>query len=272
MGTSASHKGAKPGVPFTPQWLSDIDVPNIPSEPQSDIQQMETPSTQRTIAPPARFGSARRSLNHYVKTGNRDSLRQALGRYSKKGMGGASQVATRMQSSTRVAAGMYAALNILKNGSNQTLANAILKLKESDADVYSIIDVIVGYVCPDGGSLDETSTRNSASSALSELFERNPDVDITNLSDDNIWSLLSSFLGYEAFSRVQLDIGQTFEKIDSLDSRIARLIDMEEYLKSEISAQINTLRKESEKKPSSDLQGILQTAIMRTFAVFEVSI
>jgi hypothetical protein len=211
-------------------------------------------------------------MSDYVKSGSRDSLRRALGHYSKTGMGGASRVATRMQSSTRVAAGIVSAFNSLRDGNNQTLASVISKLRDSDADAYSIIDAIVGYVCPDGGSLDETSSRDSVASALSDLFQNNSDIDITNLSDDNIWSLVSAFLGYEAFSRVQLDIGQSFERMDSLDNYIARLNDMREYLESEIAAQLNMLRKESAQKLPSDLQGIIPTAIERTFIVFEVSV
>jgi hypothetical protein len=274
MGTSVSHKGAKSGVSFDPPWLDDIDVPNSPPELQPDKKPSKEPASPLApaVAPPARYGSARRSMSDYVKSGSRDSLRRALGHYSKTGMGGASRVAGRMQSSTRVASGMYSAFNSLRSGSNQTLANELSKLKESGADAYSIIDAIVGYVCPDGGSLDEVSTRDSVSAALSDLFQRNPDIDITNLSDDNIWSLVSSFLGYEAFNRVQLDIGQAFESMDSLGSRLVRLNDMREYLESEIAAQLNTLRKESAQKPPSDLQGIVPTAIERTFAVFEVAV
>jgi hypothetical protein len=272
MGTSASHKGAKSGVSFDPPWLDDIDVPNSPSEPQPDKKPTEEPAAQPAVAPPARFGGARRNMSDYVKSGSPDSLRRALGHYSKTGMGGASRVAGRMQSSTRVASGMYSAFNSLRSGTNQTLANALSKLRDSGADAYSIIDAIVGYVCPDGGSLDEVSTRDSVSSALSDLFQKNPDIDITKLSDDNIWSLMSSFLGYEAFNRVQLDIGQAFERMDSLGSRLARLNDMREYLESEIATQLNALRKEGAQKPPSDLQGVIRAAIERTFAVFEVSV
>jgi hypothetical protein len=272
MGTSAPDKGPKSEVSFDPLWLDNIDVPNSPYGSQPDDQQARTPATGPAVAPPARFGGARRNMSDYARSGSRDSLRRALGHYSKTGMGGASRVATRMRPSTRVAAGLFSAFTSLRDGSNQTLANVISKLKDSEADAYSIIDAIVGYVCPDGGSLDETSSRDSVSSALSDLFQKNPDIDITKLSDDNIWSLVSSFLGYEAFSRVQLDIGQAFENIDSLSSCIARLNDMREYLESEIDSQLNTLRKESSQKFPAALQGVLRTAIERTFMVFEVSV
>lgn len=272
MGTSASHKGAKSGVSFDPPWLDDIDVPNSPSEPQTDDKNAEAPVQPLAVAPRARFGGARRNMSDYVKTGNRDSLRRALGHYSKTGMGGAKRLASRMQSSTRVAAGMYSVLNSLRNGEIRDLESVISKLCDSDADAYSIIDAIVRYVCPDGGSLDETSTRDAVSSALSDLFQKDPEIDITKLSDDNIWSLVTSFLGYEAFNRLQLDIGQSFESLDSLSSHMTRLNSMREYLESEIAAQLNTLRKESVQRSPSDLQGIIHTSIERTFATYEESV
>ena len=45
---------------------------------------------------------------------------------------------------------------------------------------------------------------------------------------------------------------------------------MREYIKSEISAQINLLR--NEKKLLVDLQSILQSTIKNTFKVFEVEV
>jgi hypothetical protein len=52
------------------------------------------------LAPPGRFGNARRYLGEYASSGDRGSLKKALGSYSRKGMGGASKVASRMRTST----------------------------------------------------------------------------------------------------------------------------------------------------------------------------
>jgi archaellum component FlaC len=93
-----------------------------------------------------------------------------------------------------------------------------------------------------------------------------------NLNEDSIWILISSFLGYEAFNRIQLDIGQAFERLESLVSRVSRLNDMRDYLKSEISSQLNAIRKEIARRTISDLQEIFQKSIERTFSVFEVSL
>lgn len=273
MGTSASNRGPSSAVPFDPPWLEEIEIPNIPPPVQSDGDEDQTTETQSDkLSPSARFGNARRNLSDYVVSGDRGSLRRALGHYSKTGMGGSRKLSNRLKLSSIVAAGLFSALQSLSEGNNEPLSTVIAQLLKNDAGIYSVKDEVVRFVCPDGGSLDETSTRNSVSSALSDFFQDNPDVDIMNLNEDSIWVLISSFLGYEAFNRIQLDIGQAFERLESLVSRVSRLNDMRDYLKSEISSQLNAIRKEIARRTISDLQEIFQKSIERTFSVFEVSL
>ncbi|MGL6201384.1 MAG: Qat anti-phage system associated protein QatB [Lachnospiraceae bacterium] len=270
MGTSASSTGPGSGVSFDPPWLDDIDLPN---EPQPPLQEKPNniPPPEMPIAPKARFKNARQSMGDYVKTGSKESLRRSLGHYSKTGMGGAQKVANRLRVSTKVAANLFHSLRDLREGNNQPIGAIIKALKSEGADAYRFIDVIIENVCPDGGSLDETSNRDSGYAALSEFFQKNPDTDISNLSDDNLWSLTASFLGNETFSRVQLDIGQSFERQDiPVQDRIVRFNEMREYIKSEISSQINKHR--NERQLSTDIQSILQTTIKNTFEVFEVEV
>jgi len=269
MGTSASSAGPGPGVSFDPPWLDDIDLPNEPQpvkEKPNNLPQPEMP-----VAPRSRFRNARRSMGDYVKSGNKDSLSRSLGHYSKTGMGGAQNVANRLRVSTKVAANLFQSLRDLREGDNQPIGAIISELKSEGADAYRFIDVIIENVCPDGGSLDETSHRDSGYAALGEFFQKSPDADISNLSDDNLWSLTASFLGYETFSRIQLDIGQSFERQDiPVRDRVMRFNEMREYIKSEISSQINKHR--NERQLSTDLQSILQTTIKNTFEVFEVEV
>jgi len=282
MGTSSSSRGPGSGVSFDPSWLDDIDVPNADPSP---IEEQQQPREQQlldagiqqisppTIAPPARFRGTRINLGEYVKSGSRDSLRRSLGHYSKTGMGGAKNVTTRMRTSAAVGAGLFRSLQTVRDGNNLTLSGLFNKLKADGADTYQFIDAIIENVCPNGGSLDETSFRNSMYSALSEYLAKFPDADMSNLSDDSIWALTSSFLGHEVFSRVQLDIGQAFEKQSvSMAERMVRLKDMREYISSEISAQINSLRLQGANQSTKMLQRILGKAIENTFRVFEVEV
>ena len=277
MGTSASNNGPKSGVSFDPPWLDDIDNPDAPTSPAQEPQPApEVPPPAPAVpslAPPARFKSARTSMGDYIKTGNRESLTKSLGHYSRTGMGGAQNVARRMRHSANVAAKLYSSFDLLRQGNEPTISNLIDNYRAASTDVYGLFDVIAEYICSSGGSFDEKSPHNSISASLSDLFEKNPDIDISALSDDNIWSLVCSFLGYEAFSRIQLDIGQGFERNDvPINDRISRLNDMREYLESEISSQIGVIRNEIGNKPPSDLQKVMVVAIERTFKVFEVTV
>ena len=264
MGTSASSKGPGAGVSFDPPWLDDIDVPG-----HNNQTNIANPSIG--IAPRARFGSARRSMGEYVRSGSRDSARRSLGHYSKNGMGGAQSVARRMRTSTKTASSFFNAFRALRDDSTFSLGKEISELKSRGANASEIIDAIVGHVCPKGGSVDEVSCRDSGTSALSEFMDQNPDADFGNLSDDQIWSLTAIYLGNEAFNRIQMDIGQAFEKQDvPYVDRVTRLNDMREYIQSEVAMQMDALRKTADQ--DVDMNQLFQDTIKNTFEVFEVEV
>ena len=74
----------------------------------------------------------------------------------------------------------------------------------------------------------------------------------------------------EAFNRLNFDIGQLFES-DRYSPReaVSRMNDMREYLKSEISVQIQELRADTSNPTKAEMDNLLQTAIKITFEVFE---
>lgn len=102
-------------------------------------------------------------------------------------------------------------------------------------------------------------------------MDQNPDADFGNLSDDQIWSLTAIYLGNEAFNRIQMDIGQAFEKQDvPYVDRVTRLNDMREYIQSEIAIQMDALRKTADQ--NVDMNQLIQDTIKNTFEVFEVEV
>lgn len=280
MGTSASSMGPGAGVSLDPEWLDDIEMPNrddTQSDNQNDDSENDKQSDEKNrednnnIAPKFRFASARRSMGEYVHSGSKDSLRKSLGHYSKNGMGGAKRLSKRMRTSAKVAANIFHTFQSLRDNENFPLGKIISELRGRGANANEIIDTIIDNVCPIGGSLDEISCKDSGRFALCEFMSQNPDTDISKLTDDEIWYLTSTFLGNEAFSRIQLDIGQPFEKQEvSVAERVNRMNEMKEYIQSEISVQLNRLR-ESESQ-MIDLPKLFQTAIKNTFEVYEVEV
>ena len=283
MGTSASSNGPGPGVPFDPPWLDDIETPTPgdgpppddqePGDADSDNGQSQPPPKPPDVAPRARFGAARRALGEFARTGNEDAFRRAVGHYSRTGMGGARRAANRMRTSARTGASAFGVLQAARERTNPVINEWIDSLTAREASVQEIADEIVKRTTPSGGSQDEAACRQSMAQAMEDLLANNADVDLLNLDDDDIWELIESFLGYEAFHRLSLDIGQVFES-SSLSPRdsITRMKEMRDYLNAELSVQVEALRSGTFRATPSQLQSILQSALKNTFAVYEGSI
>lgn len=274
MGTSASSNGPGSGVSLDPAWLDDIDIneSNLPKTTQPEENNQESvPSEEEqkpVIAPRGRFSNARRNIGEYVRSGSKDSLRRSLGHYSKTGMGGAKALSQRMRASAKVGSNFYGVFRSLRDDPEFALGKVLSELKSQGADAQQIINTIVEHVCPDGGSVDEISIKNSVMVSLSEYLEKYPDVDFENLSDDQMWELTSSYIGNEIFNRIQMDIGQSFEKADiPYPDRIIRMNDMKDFIQAEVAIQFNKIR-ETELK-SVNIQNLIQSTIQATFEVYE---
>lgn len=269
MGTSASSNGPGAGVSLDPAWIDDIELPG--DNKSNSENSSDNDGISPIIAPRARFSSARRNLNDYVRSGSTDSLRKSLGHYSRTGMGGSSNIANRMRASSRVAAGFVSAFRALRDDPDCNLGKTIAELKATGANAREIIKAIVNTVCPDGGSIDEQLSKNSGTMALSEFMENHPDADISNLSDDQIWSLTGEYIGNEAFGRIQMDIGQSFERSDvSIIERVQRTNEMREYIKAEIYTQLNLVRQSSDQQ--TNVEQMIKSAIENTFSVYEMEV
>ena len=285
MGTSGSSSGPGPRVPFDPPWLDDIDAPQPGSgqpqngEPQDaqgpDDAQWEAgqpePSTEApAVAPPARFYGARRALRSFAQTGSEDAFRRAVGHYSRTGMGGARNAANRMRTSARSGANAIGLLRAAREKTDPAVNKWIDALAARNASAQEIADEIVRHTMPEGGSLEETASRDSMALALQDLLAGDAGVDLLNLDENSIWSLMGSFLGYEALSQLIRDIGQVFEDA-ALSPRdlVTRMKEMRDYLKAELNWQVEALRRGTSNTVSDRLDPILQRALENTFAVYE---
>lgn len=286
MGTSASSNGPGPGTPFDPPWLDDIPSPQPgdgsqpddgPDDGDSGDGQSTPPEQQPAkppeVAPPKRFYGARTALGAFVRSGKHDAFRRAVGHYSRTGMGGARNAASRMRTSTQAGARVFNILQSAREGTDPTVNEWVSSLIGRNANAEEISDEIIRRAAPTGGSQDEAACQESMAQAMEDLLADDPAVDLLNLGDDDIWNLTEAFLGYEAFNRLCLDIGQVFEssKLSPRD-RVTRMNEMQDYLKAELGAQVEALRAKTPNASSGELQSILQTALQNTFAVYEGSL
>jgi len=279
MGTSSSSSGPGGGVPFDPPWLSSVaseigsPLEQISGEPDQigqNPQQTEPAAQPVEMAPPRRFGNARRLLGEYASSGDRGTLQKALGSYSRRGMGGASKVASRMRMSTSAGAGLFNFLQGVRDSADTKVRDWVNQLTSKNLSAYEVADEIIDQVISTGGSLEEESCRDSMAQAMSDLLTIDPDVDLLNMDNDSIWTVIELFMANEAFNRINLDIGQLFES-DRYSPReaVSRMNDMRDYLKSEISAQIQELRTDTSNPTKAEMNTLLQSAIKITFEVFE---
>lgn len=287
MGTSGSSDGPGGGVPFDPPWLDDIETPQ-PGDDQTSGDQgsddsdsgdgqpeppPEPPAKPSDVAPPRRFANARRALGEFVRTGDKDAFKRAVGHYSRTGMGGARSAANRMRTSARSGANVFNILHSARERTDPAINEWVDSLTARNASAREIADEIVRRAAPAGGSQDEAACQQSMAQAMEDLLAGDPSIDLFNLGDDDIWQLIESFLGYEAFHRLCLDIGQLFEDSTlSPRDRVTRMKEMRDYLKAELRAQIEALRTDTPNATSGHLQPILQKALQNTFTVYEGSI
>jgi hypothetical protein len=178
-----------------------------------------------------------------------------------------------MRTSARVGAGVFGVLQAARERTDPAINAWVESLTARGASVQEIADEIVRRTTPSGGSQDEAACQESMAKALGDLIADEPDVDFLNLDDEHIWRLIESFLAYEAFHRLLLDIGQVFEN-SSLSPResVMRMKEMRDYLRAEITAQIEALRPNASHASSGQLQSILQEALENTFVVYEGAI
>ena len=209
-------------------------------------------------------------MGNFARTGDKKSFQKAVGHYSRTGMGGARNAAQRMRASTRSAANLFGVLQLVRNGSDPGLNEWVASLASRNASTQDIVNEIIRKVAPSGGSQDETSCRESMAQALEDLLDEYPEVNLLQLGDREIWALIEYFLGYEAFGRLCLDIGQVFENSSlSPRDRVTRMNEMQDYLQAELCAQVEKLRQTTPNPASQQLHVLLQSALENTFLVYE---
>lgn len=282
MGTSSSSSGPGAGVSLDPPWLSavasELENPlgHISGEVSQPVQSppLEVPDIKpEEVAPPRRFSNARRYLGEYIRGGNKETLKKALGNYSRTGMGGATNVATRMRASTSAGAGLFTFLQGVRDSTNIQVRAWVDQLTARNLSAYEVTNEIIDQVISSGGSLEEESCRNSMAQAISDLLIIDPDINLMNMDNENIWTVLELFIANEAFNRLNLDIGQLFESAKySPAESVRRMNEMREFLKSEISAQVQDLRIDAANPTKDEINNLLQSAIRITFEVFEVEL
>lgn len=254
MGTSTSSSGGKASSPFDPEWLSPqqagaaSDVPdeqvggndNQGQEGESNSASEQDGNTAQgteasEFAPNRRYAEARLKMSRYLNGGGREALHSATRSMVNKGMGGSSRAAATMRGSAQGAAALGQFLSTARDHTDARIQDWIERVKQLNLSADDLILELVKEVMPLTGSIDEESLRNSAVDALGQLYEQNPDLDLFALTDPQIHEVMAITIANEVCNRVDLQLGQTYEKLkyDASQIQLYRN-DIREFVRSEV--------------------------------------
>lgn len=261
MGTSASSGGPGGGVPLVPPW-----VPQVGATGQPGKQEAAASAT----APSARFGSARRGLGEFARSGDSSALRRGLSHYAGRGLGGSSGAARRLGGAASRSGVLFSALGGL---SANTLDPARLGFDAAGLagrSAREIIDRVARFVSPSDGTQDAESSQRAVNAALSDLLAQDPAVDVASLTREQIDWVLERHIMYEIVQRIELDVGKSIiERAPSPASAIERMKEMREYVEESVAAAFRANRQDSGSIDASEMVKLSSAVIRDTFAVFE---
>jgi len=238
MGTSTSSSGGKGGSPFDPEWLGqgagalgDGDAEDGVGE--GAAQEAGTPD----FAPGRRFAPARSKLSNYLGGGGRDALRGAAKSMVRKGMGGSGRAASTMRSTAQGAGRLGAFLEAVRDGTDARIRDWVQRVRGANLSANDLALELIREVMPDTGSIDDESLRNAAADAMAMLYEQDPQVDIFSLSDHQIADVIGYTIANEVCNRMDLQLGQTYEKLKHQPREIQALRnDIKEWVHGEVRA------------------------------------
>lgn len=282
MGTSTSSKGPQGNISFDPPWLDQI-VTNIKPSIGSDIgtnndsdsnnnneQTDNDQSNSRVIgiSQPRRFVPSRAPMKDFLKHGGKQNFRKVVGNYSKTGMGGAKKLSSRMKVSTVTGSNLFHLIQNIQNV--PSIQNWLTSLNGKTPSFRELENQIINILVPDGGSVDEDSCRYSLSQAMSDLYETNPEIDLQNIQQDDIWFLIERFLASECLNRLVHDIGQIMESSEFKPEVIVQRMDeMKSYLEADLKSNLEVLRSDLVHPSNEDLQKVLEKSLENTFSLYE---
>ncbi|HEJ3151835.1 TPA: hypothetical protein SL337_003450 [Pseudomonas aeruginosa] len=299
MGTSQNSDGPGKGVPMVPPWTPPLPpvpppVPPQPPEPpappapeppdpgedqtdQDGHQPDDSPDDPKIapqspppLAPPGRFGGARRGLGDYARNGDRSGLQRSLKHYVKHGYGGGKTTTARFGGTAAVAAILGGTLQSVAEGTSQTNPNPIDPVLLNGRSASEVMDALVEAVRPVDGTQDAEAERASIRGSLSDVLVKYPNADLLNLAPEERAYAIERFTAMDVFHRYELDLGKTIqEKASSALVAVRRLKEIKEYIKECVSASFRTIAATGARLTTGRISQVVTQALQETFEVFE---
>lgn len=300
MGTSQNSDGPGKGVPMVPPWTPPLppmplELPQPPEPPappapeppdpeedqvdqdsqsdgppEGDNEPKTTPQSPPPLAPPGRFGGARKGLSDYARNGDRSGLQRSLKHYVKHGYGGAKTTTARFGGTAAVAAMLGGTLQSVAEGTSQTNANLIDPVLLKGRSASEVMDALVEAVRPVDGTQDAEAERASIRGSLSDVLVKYPNADLLNLDPEERAYAIERFTAMDVFHRYELDLGKTVqEKASSALVAVRRLKEIKEYIKECVSASFRSIAATGVRLTTGRISQVVTQALQETFEVFE---
>lgn len=295
MGTSQNNDGPGKGLPFVPPWTPPLPPapppplsPEPPEPPEDDPREDWPPASDKDVpedgneavddrrpvppplAPPGRFGGARRGLGDYASSGDRGSLRKSLREYVRHGYGGAKTTTARFGGTASIAGVFGNTLEAVADSSNQAGPGVLDPALWQGRSASEVMDALVEAVRPVDGTQDAEAERASIRGSLSDVLVRYPDADLLNLSVEQRAFAIERFTAMDVFHRYELDLGKTIqEKAKSASIAVRRLKEIKDYIKECISASFRKIAASGARLTTGRISQVVTQALQDTFEVFE---
>lgn len=272
MGTSTSSGGGKAGSPFDPEWLDQVgdgvgagSGDGAATADGGDAQDQngdpDDAAVEQSLAPDRRFMPARAKLGKYLSGGGRDALRGAASSMINKGMGGAGRASNTMRGVAQGAGRLGSFLEALRDGTDPQVVDWLQRVGGQNLSAPDLVLELIKEVIPDTGSVDDESLRNAAADALAQLYEHDPNVDIVNLSDQQISAVMGFTIANEVCNRLDLQLGQSYEKLKYTPVQVQQCRnDMKEWVQGEVQRIMDGVAVQK-LDPQTLAHSVLQTAL-----------
>jgi len=175
-----------------------------------------------------------------------------------------------MAGAARKAGALYGVLHALSAGRAPHVDLGIDAAHLAGLPAREAVDCIAEALSPIDGSQDAEASRQAISSALRELLHRDPNVDLTALTDMQIELVMELYVGEDIYRRIELDVGKAiFEKAPDAATASRRLDQMRRYVLQSVRAEFRRERATTKVVNRRAATRLAQRVIRNTLDVFE---
>lgn len=155
-------------------------------------------------------------------------------------------------------------LEAVRDSSTQQAIDWLQRVRGQNLSAEDLVLELIKEVMPDTGSIDDESMRNAGSDAMALLYQKDPDVDVFILTDEQINSVIGFTIGNAVCNRLDEQLGQTYEKLKYSPLQVQELRnDVQEWVHGEVERIMEGLAGQR-----LDCQTLAQTVLQSALEVF----